>query len=89
MNKKDKEVWVAKQIIDEMFLIAGHPDVTYEDIIDRKDNWWMDWSMTLEQNRQWKLAGIEILRREHRWPKYKAEREMDMISFMYGLTFKN
>ena len=22
MNKKDKEVWVAKQIIDEMFLIG-------------------------------------------------------------------
>ena len=89
MNKHEKDKWVAKQLIDEMFLIAGHPDVTYEDIIDRKDNWWMDWGMTLEQNEQWKQAGIKILQREYRWPKYRAVKEMDMMSLLYGLKFIN
>ena len=89
MNKHEKDIWVAKQLIDEMFLIAGHPDVTYEDIIDRKDNWWMDWGMTLEQNEQWKQAGIKILQREYRWPKYRAVKEMDMMSLLYGLKFIN
>ena len=87
MNKHEKDKWVAKQLIDEMFLIAGHPDVTYEDIIDRKDGWWMDWGMTLEQNEQWKQAGIKILQREYRWPKYRAVKEMDMMSLLYGLKF--
>ena len=87
MNKHEKDIWVAKQLIDEMFLIAGHPDVTYEDIIDRKDSWWMDWGMTLEQNEQWKQAGIKILQREYKWPKYRAEKQMDWYSLMYGLKF--
>jgi len=87
MNKYEKDKWVAKQLIDEMFLIAGHPDITYEDIIDRKDNWWMDWGMTLEQNQQWKEAGIKILQREYRWPKYRAVKEMDVTSLLYGLKF--
>jgi len=56
-------------------------------IIDRKDNWWMDWGMTLEQNEQWKQAGVKILQREYRWPKYRAVKEMDMMSFLYGLKF--
>jgi hypothetical protein len=87
MNRHEKEKWVAKQLIDEMFLIAGHPDVTYEDVIGRKDSWWLDWGMTLEQNEQWKQAGIKILQREYRWPKYRAVKEMDMVSFLYGLKF--
>ena len=89
MNRLEKDKWVSKQIIDEMFMIAGHPDITYEDVINRKDNWWMEWEMTMEQNTQWKEAGIKILKREYRWPKYRAEREMDWISLMYGLKFKN
>lgn len=89
MNKVEKEQWIVKMLIDEMFIIAGYPDVSYEDIIDRKDNWWMDWSMTVEQNEQWKKAGIDILRRERKWPKYRAVREMDWFSLLYGLKFSD
>jgi len=87
MNKHEKDKWVAKRIIDEMFLIAGHPDITYEDVIDRKDAWYSEWSMTVKQNEQWKQVGIKILQQEYRWPKYRAEKEMDMMSLLYGLKF--
>jgi len=89
MNKHEKDKWVAKQLIDEMFLIAGHPDVTYEDVIDRKDAWYQQWTMTVEQNEQWKQAGIKILQREYRWPKYRAAKEMDVMSLCYGLKFSD
>ena len=87
MNKHEKEKWVAKRIIDEMFMIAGHPDITYEDVIDRKDAWYSEWGMTMKQNEQWKQAGVKILQQEYRWPKYRAEKEMDMMSLLYGLKF--
>jgi len=89
MNKHEKDKWVTKQIIDEMFMIAGHTDVTYEDIVDRTDNWFNQWTMTMEQNQQWKQAGIKILQREYKWPKYRAEKEMDMLSLYYGLQFSD
>lgn len=88
MNKEEKGVWVLKQIIDEMFLIAGHPDVTFEDIVNRKDNWWMEWSMTEDQYLRWKQAGIDILRREYRWPKYRASEQMAWYALQYSLTIK-
>jgi len=87
MNKHEKDKWVAKRIIDEMFMIAGHPDITYEDVIDRKDAWYSEWGMTMEQNEQWKKAGVKILQQEYRWPKYRAEKEMDMMNLLYGLKF--
>lgn len=87
MNKHEKDKWVAKRIIDEMFMIAGHPDITYEDVIDRKDAWYAEWGMTMDQNEQWKKAGVKILQQEYRWPKYRAEKEMDMMSLLYGLKF--
>ena len=87
MNKHEKDKWVAKRIIDEMFMIAGHPDITYEDVIGRKDAWYAEWGMTMDQNEQWKKAGVKILQQEYRWPKYRAEKEMDMMSLLYGLKF--
>ena len=89
MNRLEKDKWVSKQIIDEMFMIAGHPDITYEDVINRKDNWFNQWTMTIEQNEQWKKAGVKILQREYKWPKYRAEKEMDWCSLMYGLKFSD
>lgn len=79
-----KDEWVMKMLIDEMFLISGYPDVTYEDILN-KEKWYLDYTMTPEQNEQWKQAGVKILRRVKKWTKKRAEREMDWCSFMYGL----
>jgi hypothetical protein len=45
--------------------------------------------MTVKQNEQWKEAGIKILQREYRWPKYRAIREMDFMSLNYGLQLSD
>ena len=48
MTKEEK---VLTDLINKMFEIAGH-DVKFEDIKDRKDAWYTDWTMTVEQNEQ-------------------------------------
>ena len=48
MAKKKTPEENAKILIDKMFELAGHA-VKYEDIVDRKDNWFWDWTMTMEQ----------------------------------------
>ena len=43
---------MVKDIINTMFIIAGH-DVSYEDIKGRKDQWYYEWTMTPEQEEKW------------------------------------
>ena len=54
LSKQEKKVQVIIDLVNKMFEIAGHT-VTFEDIKDRKDNWFQQWTMTTEQNDQWKL----------------------------------
>lgn len=76
-----------KDIIDKMFVIAGH-NVGYDDVLNRKDDWYRQWSMTDDQRKQWMDWGVEYFRKKKRYPKYLAEREMRMIDLCYGLTNK-
>lgn len=85
MTKEDK---VVVDLINKMFEIAGH-EVTYEDIINRKDAWYTDWTMTVEQNEQWKKWGVEYLRKALRLRKDRAERQMGWFSMNYGLKFSD
>ena len=82
----DEEILAA--IINKMFEISGH-NVTFNDIKDRKDNWFQQWTMTVEQNEEWKRWVVDFLRKERRWPKYRAIKEADWLSLMYGLKFSN
>ena len=84
-QKKEKMV---VDMINKMFEIAGH-SVTYDNIKDRKDNWYQEWEMTVEQNYEWKDWGIKYLTKELKMTKKYAERQMGMISLMWGLKFSN
>jgi len=84
-QKWDKAV---VDLINEMFIMAGH-EVTYDDIKDRKDDWYAQWTMTVEQNDIWKEWGISEMKKRFRYNKQWAEREMGMISLMWGLKFSN
>lgn len=75
-------------LINEMFRIAGH-EVTYEDIKDRKDNWYAQWTMTVAQNDEWKSWGKTYLAKNLKLTSKYAERQMVMISMMWGLKFSN
>jgi hypothetical protein len=85
MTKEDK---VVADLINEMFRIAGH-DVTLDDIINRKDDWYTDWTMTIDQYEQWKKWGAEYLRKKLRLRKISAEKQMAWFALNYGLKFSD
>jgi hypothetical protein len=86
-TQQKREIFV-EDVINKMFEIAGHP-ITFNDIKDRKDDWYTQWTMSVEQNDEWKKWGIEEMKKRFRYNKKWAEREMAMISLMWGLKFNN
>jgi hypothetical protein len=73
-------------LINQMFIIAGH-EVTYDDIKDRKDDWYTQWTMSPEQNTEWQDWGVEYLKKNLKMNKKIAETEMAWVSLMWGLKF--
>jgi len=78
---------ITEDLINKMFELAGHT-LKYEDVAGRKDNWFQAYTMTQEQNDEWKKWGIAYLRKKKRWSKHIAEREMAMIDLYCGLKIK-
>jgi hypothetical protein len=75
-------------IINKMFEIAGH-EVTYNDIKDRKDAWYTDWTMTMEQDEEWKKWMQEYFIKECKMVKGLVSREAAMVSLMWGLKISD
>jgi hypothetical protein len=88
LSKQEKASQFLVDAINKMFEIAGH-EVTYDDIKDRKDDWFTDWTMTVEQNEKWKEWGISEIQKRFRSKKIWAEREMGMLALNYGLKFSD
>lgn len=83
MAKRNTQI-ISETLINKMFEIAGH-QVTFEDIKDRKDNWYQQWTMTEAQNQEWIEWGIEYIRKQLKINKKLAEREMGWINLGWGL----
>ena len=88
LTKQQKQEEFIQDAINKMFEIAGH-EVTFDDIKDRKDNWFTEWTMTEAQNDEWKGWGIGEIRKRFRYNKEWANKEMGMISLMWGLKFSD
>lgn len=88
LTKDEKVQKAVEALLDKMFDIAGH-DVTYRDVKDRTDAWYQQWTMTVEQNEQWKEWGIDYLRKNLKLTKKTAEVEMGWVSLMWGLKFSD
>ena len=71
-----------KDLINEMFKIAGH-DVTYDDIKDRKDEWYREFTMTQEESNAFKDYAIRYLKRELKTGYYKADTEYQWFDLMW------
>jgi hypothetical protein len=82
--KKNKDEIIVETMINKMFEIAGH-SVTYNDIVGRTDNWYQQWTMTEEQNKEWVEWGTKYLKKSKHLYKYYAERQMAMFNLNYGL----
>jgi hypothetical protein len=81
-RKTDQEI--IKEIVDKMFSIAGH-NVTYEDVLGRKDQWYYDWDMTPEQEQQWMDWMVDLFQKEKGLSKEYARRSAAMYNLMWGL----
>tara|TARA_R110000868_G_scaffold120749_2_gene320529 strand:- start:394 stop:654 length:261 start_codon:yes stop_codon:yes gene_type:complete len=79
---------LVETLINKMFEIAGH-SVTFNDILSREDDWYCQWTMTEDQNKEWREWGIKHLRKDGKMFKTLAEREMAMINLSYGLKIEN
>ena len=84
---ENRELFI-RELINKMFEIAGH-EVTFDDIKGRKDDWYTQWTMTTAQNDEWQNWGIQEIRKRFRYTKKFAEREMGMLSLMWGLKFSD
>jgi hypothetical protein len=87
LSKQEKIDQCMITLINEMFKIAGH-DVGFEDIKDRKDNWYAQWTMTEEQSQEWVKFGVDLIRKTLRINKKLAEREMQWFNLNYGLKIE-
>ena len=88
LSRKEKLDKSIIDLINEMFRIAGH-EVTYEDVKDRKDDWYTQWTMTMAQNDEWQAWGKTYLIKNLKLTSKYAEREMAMVSLMWGLKFND
>lgn len=78
---------IVRNVINRMFEIAGY-DTCYEDIAGRKDEWYMQWTMTEEQGEIWKQWMIEYFKNECKYHPKIAEREASMCNLMWGLKYR-
>jgi hypothetical protein len=88
LSREEKKQQAVVDLINKMFEIAGH-SITYDDIKDRQDDWYTDWTITMKQNSEWKEWGEQYLRKTFRMSPKLAEREMAMIGLMWGLRFSD
>ena len=88
LSREQKREQAVIDLINQMFIIAGY-DVTYDDVVGRKDDWYAQWTMTVEQSEEWKAWGENYLRKNLKLNKYLAEREMMWFNLQYGLTYSN
>jgi hypothetical protein len=87
LSKQEKKEKSVIDLVNMMFEIAGH-DVTYDDVLGVED-WFQKWTMTTEQNDQWKLWGKKYLIKNLRMNAKIAEREMMWVSLQWGLKLSD
>jgi hypothetical protein len=87
LTREQKREQAVIDLINQMFIIADH-NVTYDDIKD-KQNWFQDYTMTVEQAEEFKKWGKKYLMKNLRTSAKAAEREMQWFCLQWGLTYSN
>jgi hypothetical protein len=86
LSREEKWNQAVIDLINQMFIMAGHK-VTYNDIKDRQDAWYMDWTMTEQQYSDWKEWGRKYLMNNLKQRSKQAERDMMWVGLQWGLKF--
>ena len=71
-------------ILNKMFEISNN-QLTYNDILERTDNWYQQYTMTEDQRKEWMNWSVEYLRKKKKWNKKLCIREIAMVDLCYGL----
>lgn len=79
---------IVKHLINKMFEYAHIPQ-TYDDIKDRKDEWYREFTMTQEESNAFKDYAIRYLKRELKTGYYKADTEYQWFDLMWGLRISD
>jgi len=88
LSREEKRNKAVVDLINQMFIIAGH-DVTYNDIKDRKDDWYTEFTMTTSQSKEWREWGVTYLRKHLKMNKAFAEHEMLWFNLQFGLKYSD
>ena len=88
LSKEEKREQAVIDLINQMFIIADHK-VTYNDIKDRKDAWYTEFTMTTAQSKEWVEWGVDYLRKNLKVNKALAKKEMLWINLQLGLKIKD
>ena len=86
--KVNKERMFLKELIDKMFEIAGHP-LKFEDVEGRTDEWYQQYTMTEEQNKEWREWGTKHIKKKKRHYSKIASREMAWLDLYCGLKISD
>jgi hypothetical protein len=87
LSREQKEEQAVVDLINKMFEIAGH-EVTYDDILG-VENWYQQYTMTMEQSEEFRDWGKKYLIKTFRTSAKKAETEMMWFNLQYGLKYSN
>lgn len=87
LSREEKLEQAVVDLINEMFRIAGHA-VTYEDVKERKDNWFQEWTMTEAQHDEWMNWGKKYFMKKFYMYAKRAQKEMMWVSLMWGLKIE-
>jgi hypothetical protein len=87
LTREQKQEKAIVDLINQMFVIAGH-NVTYDDIVGVED-WFRNYSMTIEQGEEFKEWGKKYLMKNLNTYAKAAEREMMWFMLQWGLTYSN
>ena len=86
MNQSKQQKAVI-DIINKMFELAGH-EVIFEDVLHRKDNWFLEYTITEKQDREWVKWGIDYIRKNLKMNKERATKEMQWLALSFGLKIQ-
>ncbi len=67
-------------LLNKMFEVAGY-EVTYSDIVTRKDNWYNDFLMTVKQEEEWMNWGKKYLKNK----VHNPEITMILVNVSWGI----
>ena len=80
---------LSEKLIDKMFKIAGYK-IGFEEIKNRKDNWFQQYTITSKQEDLWKVYCLKQIKKAY--PTFTDKFiiiQYNMFNLKYGLKIKN